>query len=162
MNEKGFTLVEILVAIGIIAILLILATLNFNEYTRKHNTEAQVKEMFTDLLAAKVDAMHRGMQYTVLFNVTANPDTYTITDGNGNSTQKTLKYNITTSAGAGNNLTITFDTRGINTTANAPQAVCIADENSLAYDSIVINQVKVNLAKKNSGALCASANCVIK
>jgi len=162
MKEKGFTLVELMVAIAIIAILLTLATLNFNEYTRKHNTEAQVKAIFTDLLAAKVDAVHRRMRYTVVFNVTANPNTCTITDGNGNATQRTLKHGITTNLGAGNNLTLQFDTRGFNTTANAPQAVCIADENSLAYDSIVINQVKVNLAKKNSGANCASADCVIR
>jgi prepilin-type N-terminal cleavage/methylation domain-containing protein len=163
MKDDGFTLVEIMVAIGIIAILLALATLDFNSYTRKHNTEAQVKMMFTDLLTAKVDSMHRKMQHTVVFRVSVNPNDFTITDGAGNvTTQRSLKYPITTSAGAGTNLTLQFDTRGFNVTAGAPQAICIADENDLAYDSIIVDQVKINLAKKRVGANCDSANCDVK
>jgi prepilin-type N-terminal cleavage/methylation domain-containing protein len=163
MKDDGFTLVEIIVTIGIIGILLGVAVLDFNSYSRKHNTEAQVKMMFTDLLTAKVDAMHRKMQHTAVIRVTVNPDDFTITDGAGNVTmQKTLKYPITTSAGAGTNLSLQFDTRGFNVTAGAPQAICIADENDLAYDSIVIDQVKINLAKKRVGAICASANCDVK
>ena len=62
MKENGFTIVELCVVMVIAAILLALATLNFSAWSRKHNMEAQVKQMYTDMLSAKVDAMHRRMQ----------------------------------------------------------------------------------------------------
>jgi prepilin-type N-terminal cleavage/methylation domain-containing protein len=159
MKENGFTMVELLVVITIITILLALVTLNFSAWTRKHNEEAQVKMMYTDMLSAKVDAMHKRHQFTVNTNVITN--TYTITDVTaGTVVQKTLKFPVTTSAGAG---TLTFDVNGLNITANAPQAICLqTNDVNLAYDAIIIDQVKVNLAKRNPGGNCAIANCTLK
>ena len=159
MKENGFTLVEIIIVIAIIAILLALATINFSALSRKHNMEAQVKQMYTDMLSAKVDAMHKRRQFTVDTNVITNR--YTITDvTTGTVVQKTLKFPVTTSAGAG---TLTFDVNGLNITPNTPQAICLqSNDASLAYDAIIIDQVKINLAKRNPGGNCVIANCTIK
>ena len=163
MKENGFTMVELLVVITIITILLVLATLNFNAWMRKNNEEAQVKMMYTDMLSAKVDAMHKRTQRIMNVNVITNG--YDIEDNTGTVVQplKTLKFPVTTSAGAGNNLALTFDVNGLNITANAPQAICLqTNDVTLAYDAIIIDQVKVNLAKRNPGGNCASAFCTIK
>jgi prepilin-type N-terminal cleavage/methylation domain-containing protein len=160
MKENGFTLVELIVVIAIISILLALATLDFNALSRKHNMEAQVKQMYTDMLSAKVDAMHKRRQFTVNTNVITNR--YTITDvTTGTVVQKTLKFPVTTTDG--NNLTLTFDLKGLKTAPNTTQTICLQDNDSaLAYDSIIIDEVKVNLAKRNTGGACAPANCTIK
>jgi type IV fimbrial biogenesis protein FimT len=163
MKENGFTLIELLVVITIIAILLALATINFSAWSRKHNEEAQVKRMYTDMLSAKVDAMHKRTQRTM--NVYVNTNGYDIKDNAGTvvQPQKTLIFPVTTSAGAGTNLALTFDVNGLNITPNAPQTICLqTNDSTLAYDAIIIDQVKVNLAKRNPGGNCASAFCTIK
>jgi prepilin-type N-terminal cleavage/methylation domain-containing protein len=159
MKENGFTLVELIIVIAIIAILLALATLNFSALSQKHKMEAQVKQMYTDILSAKVDAMHKRRQFTVNTDIITNR--YTITDvTTGTVVQKTLNFPVTTSAGAG---ALTFDVNGLNTTANVPHAICLqSNDASLAYDAIIIDQVKINLAKRNPGGTCVIANCTLK
>lgn len=162
MKENGFTIVELCVVMVIAAILLALATLNFSAWSRKHNMEAQVKQMYTDMLSAKVDAMHRRVQRTMNVYVSANG--YDIRDSAGLvvMSRKTLAFPVTTSAG-GVDLGLTFDVNGLNVTANAPQTICLqTNDSSLAYDAIIIDQVKVNLAKRNSGGNCVSTDCTIK
>jgi prepilin-type N-terminal cleavage/methylation domain-containing protein len=163
MKENGFTMVELIVCMVIISILLIIATLNFSAWSRKHNMEAQVKQMYTDLLSAKVDSMHKRQQLTM--NVFVNTNGYDITNSTGAVVQprKTLIYPVTTSAGVGTNLSLTFDVNGLNLTANAPQTICLqTNDSSLAYDAIIIDQVKVNLAKRNTGGSCVSTACTIR
>jgi hypothetical protein len=48
-------------------------------------------------------------------------------------------------------------------TANSPQAICLqTNDPGLAYDSIIVDQVKVNLAKRKPGGNCVSTDCTIK
>jgi type II secretory pathway pseudopilin PulG len=147
----------------IIGVLLALATINFSAWTKKHNEEAQVKMMYTDMLSAKVDAMHKRTQRTM--NVYVNTNGYDIRDNGGTvvQPQKTLKYPVATSAGAGTNLALIFDVNGMNITANAPQTICLqTNDPTLAYDAIIIDQVKVNLAKRNPGGNCVNTGCTLK
>lgn len=160
MKEKGFTLVELIVVIGIMVFLLSMATINFQAWSRKHSMEAQVKKMFTDVLTAKVDSMHRRRQLTM--NVNGTTSVYDVKEGATVVMPSTsLKYPVTTSAG--NNLSLIFDVNGINMTANSPQTICLqTNDPGLAYDSIIVDQVKVNLAKRKPGGNCVSTDCTIK
>jgi prepilin-type N-terminal cleavage/methylation domain-containing protein len=163
-NNKGFTLIELLVVITIIGILLAIGTHNFSAWSRKSNMEAQVKQIYTDLLATKIDSMHRKTQLDLNVYVVTNG--YDTRDSLGNVVLplKTVHFPVTTSAGPATNLTVTFDVNGMKTSPATTQAICLQEyDPGLAYDSIIIDQVKVNLAKRNSsGGGCAVANCVIK
>jgi prepilin-type N-terminal cleavage/methylation domain-containing protein len=163
MKNKGFTLIELMVVITIVGILLAIGTINFAQWSRKANMEAQVKQMYTDALSAKVDAMHRKVQINM--NIYVNTDSYDTRDSAGTVLLplKTVRFPVTTSAGAGNNLTLSFDLNGLKTAPNTTQTICLQDNDSaLTYDSIIIDAVKVNLAKRNPGGACAPANCTIK
>jgi prepilin-type N-terminal cleavage/methylation domain-containing protein len=161
MKNNGFTLIELMVAVAIIGVLLAIGTLNFSQWSRKASMEAQVKQMYTDVLSAKVDAMHRKVRLNM--NINVNTDSYDIRDGAGTVLLplKKVKFPVTTTDG--NNLTLAFDLNGLKTAPNTTQTICLLDNDSaLAYDSIIIDEVKVNLAKRNPGGACAPANCTVK
>ena len=163
MKNSGFTLIELLVAIVIIGILLAIGTINFSQWSRKANMEAQVKQMYADALSAKIDAMHRKVQLNL--NIYVNTDSYDIRDGAGTVVLplKTVRFPVTTSAGAGNNLSLAFDINGLKTAPTTTQTICLeVNDPALAYDTIIIDAVKVNLAKRNPGGACAPANCTVR
>lgn len=57
MRPKGFTLVELLIVIAIMAIILSVATLNFRNMKSKSDTERQARELQADITAVRLRAM---------------------------------------------------------------------------------------------------------
>lgn len=74
MNNRGFSLTELLVVIVIISVLLSIAVMNFGEWQRKHNTEAQVREIGADLSAVRNMAIATKQEHRVF--LTANGYTF--------------------------------------------------------------------------------------
>src|SRR5690349_15894568 len=68
--EGGYSLVEMLVIIAMISILLAIATVNFNSYFKRYQSEAQTRMMYADLLSARANALYHRRETRVKFYAT--------------------------------------------------------------------------------------------
>lgn len=76
MKDNGFSIIELLVVIGIVSILLAIAAINGRDWMDRYRVEGQIKEMYTDLMNARVSAMQKNR----VFFVTLAPNQYSIYD----------------------------------------------------------------------------------
>src|SRR6266511_686232 len=74
MKDSGFSLLELLTVIVIISVLIAIAALNGREWMERYQVEGQIKEMYADLMNARVSAMQRNR----VFFVTLAANQYTI------------------------------------------------------------------------------------
>jgi len=114
-NNKGFTLVEMMVIIGIVAILALITIPNIASWRPKAALSSASRTLKADLGMAKSRAIRDNSTITVTFD-TAN-GTYRITD-NGGNTIKARRFtglSISGTTFAGN--TVTFDRRGRSSSA---------------------------------------------
>jgi prepilin-type N-terminal cleavage/methylation domain-containing protein len=152
MREDGFTLVELMVAVAIIATLLTIGTLAFNSMTRKSAIEAQTKEIYADLMTARSEALYRKTSRSVIVTATQ----FTINDSAGTAVlQKTYKQTM-----AENNANVvTFGENGV---ADVPNIYCIGPGgNEAAIDSVIVSSTIILTGKRTGGA-CNSANIQAK
>lgn len=74
MNNRGFSLTELVVVIALVGILLAIATINFGTWQRKYNVESQIKEMGVDLSDVRTMAIATKKEHRVF--LTANGYTF--------------------------------------------------------------------------------------
>ena len=98
-SAKGFSLIELLIVIAILATILSMAVPNFNRYRDNANLREAAGEISGDIQLYKQSAIAENREYRVNFNAVAN--TYTIQKQTAfNST--TYNDVITKNVGAGN------------------------------------------------------------
>lgn len=158
-NLSGITLVELMVVTGIIAILLSLATIAFNNYQVKYNIESEIKTLYSDIMGARMHAMNENRPYVVKFMsatsyVTAidnNTDgDYTKGDTVMNKYSKNgLKYSLKWNFSVNTNR-FTLDSRGL---VNINGKVWVDRPSGAEYDCITISNTRIKLGKYD-GTTC--------
>ncbi len=67
MSSRGFSLIELIVVIAIIGILLSIATLDFRSMQQKGQIEKQIREIRSDLVGLRIDAMQKKRRSAAFF-----------------------------------------------------------------------------------------------
>jgi len=169
MKQSGFTMIELIIVVSIIAILILAGAFQFMGWIARYKVEAQTKDMYTDLMTARSRAMQRNMTYLVELAATS----YTIcedTNNNGvcdnpaettaNISRKLSKPNprYQMNWGFGGGLSrITMDRRGVSTPNGSiwllqPDGTVWA-VGDVDYDCVVISETRINMGKWD-GANC--------
>jgi prepilin-type N-terminal cleavage/methylation domain-containing protein len=151
LHNKGFSLIELVIVITIILSLAAVVGIYGKQWMDMYKAESQIRQMHTDLLQARAQAMERNMQSAVRVN----SGSYQIglTDDNGNTTwqpAKTLAYVVSSGTG-----TITMDQRGI----ISPDTLTIqfnTGSGTPEYDCMQLYATRINIGKMNG------ANCVTR
>ncbi len=66
-NQKGFTLVELMIVVVIIGILAALTVPSYNKFTAHQRLGGAARELFSDVRSARVTAIKEGVQYSINF-----------------------------------------------------------------------------------------------
>jgi len=160
MKARGYSLVEMVVVIGIISILLSIATLRFNEYSKRYRMEAQTRLIYSELLKARINALYqrrstRVKLYANRFEVYSSG----LDDTAGVAPVRTqaLSFPIVCTGDevAAEGYPVDFDSKGLVTW----RSICVDQSDGLAaVDSIVTWRTRVRIGKKEKGDACISTN----
>ncbi|GFO63907.1 pilus assembly FimT family protein [Geomonas paludis] len=164
MGSRGYSLIEMMIAIGVAAILTATASFYFHKYQKSYRIEAQTRLLFTELLKARIQAIYqrRGTRvkvYADRFQVYSS-----LQDGATVHPVQThlLRYPVSATANldlaAGGN--IDFDETGVTYSWGS---ICL--ESVPGYggvDSVVIAATRVSIGKKGAGDDCKTENIKLK
>ncbi len=160
---RGLTLIELIVIITIMTILLAIAGVQYHQWQIRYGIESQVRQLYSDLIGARVEAMQQNELYIVRIESSNSYAVYR--DENDNSTydagtdtkiekysRSGLKYPIKWSDG--NVLEFTMNERGL-INQNLSLRVTNKDGSlsNAEYDCLNITRTRINLGKYN-GTKC--------
>lgn len=165
-NEKGITLIELIVVISIIGILVIALGFSFQGWIGGYKVESQIKEMYVDLMNARASAMMRNRMYFVSLNPPARQytiyeDSNPLPDGDGTLqiasdrqiVQKTTSYDIIPALALG---ATTFNVNKDGLISNSG-SIRFSFTSSINpdYDCVVLSATRINIGQM-SGGNCAA------
>ena len=157
MNERGTSLIEIVLVIAVAAILLGIATLNFKEFLDRSRTEAQTRFLYGQLLKARVDAVCQRRTIAVKvypgrFEVYSSQ----IADGVEPLQTHLLNFPITCNDWS----PIEFEQSGL--TFDEISLCLESTAGSGAVDSVVVGSTRISIGKKDKGDDCTTGNITKK
>lgn len=155
-DPSGFSLVELVVVLSIFATLLTIATLNFSTWQVKHNIEAQVKKMATDINEVRVRAMTRKQKHSVtidsssyVFKSYSSDDepaaSGTVIPGGNHVVSYMLKEDASTLF---SNKTIEIDHRGM--LVDPGDTIYVDRGENSSLNCISLHTIRTNVGKSNA------------
>ncbi|MCE5194872.1 MAG: prepilin-type N-terminal cleavage/methylation domain-containing protein [Nitrospiraceae bacterium] len=187
-DNKGITLIEVIVVVAIIAILIIALGFSFQGWIGKYRVESEIKTLYIDMMNARGRAMNRSRMHFINFPTATSyeifEDTNPAPDGNitletandtrvpGFAAAKTVLHPITWAGGV-----INIDRNGVTrpTVGALGGTICIFTDGPDAdtdsdfdpdYDCIVISPTRIRMGKistqNTAGGLCDDNNCILR
>jgi prepilin-type N-terminal cleavage/methylation domain-containing protein len=117
-SRKGFTLIELIIVIGLLVTIAAIGGLNLHTYTLNRNLKSAARDIVADFAACRQKAVSENTTYQIVFNVAGG--SYTIQTLTGvppavtksvTSFGKDIKI-VSAAFGATSSLTVNFDSRG--------------------------------------------------
>lgn len=162
MNQRGFTLLELIVVLAVMGILLSIAAINFSNWMRKAQIEKQTREFISDLNTARSESIFRKKRHSIVLNGAATGYTfrrYSSQDedrstGGTDILTKTASYQFSKEDGSSAaSRTFLFDTRGFAATISDTGTIRVNPVNSgAAFDCVVIATSRTNIGKMVGGS----------
>ena len=78
-SRKGFTLVELIIVIALLAIITAIGGVTFHSYTMNRNLKSAAREIVSDFFVYRARAVSEGKTYRIAFDIDGN--SYTIQPG---------------------------------------------------------------------------------
>jgi prepilin-type N-terminal cleavage/methylation domain-containing protein len=83
--NRGFTLIELMVVIGIIAILITIGGVSFTRELPHYRLKGDAGTIHRSFMTARTQATSSGRQFAIRFNLDADPQEYLLQEGNASS-----------------------------------------------------------------------------
>ena len=164
MKNNGYSIIELIVVIGILSILLAIATFSGHEWLERYRVEGQTKELYADLMNARVSALQRNRvffvtlaanQYTVYEDTSPSPDgNGTLETGAGQDRlvmQKAVRYALSSNIDIATTR-VAFSATGLASPNNT--TIWFTATSNPASDCIVLATTRILMGKMN-GTVCA-------
>lgn len=167
MRNKGFSIIELVVVIGVISVLLSIATLNFNAWQRKSLVERFTKELYSDVQNARMQAAFTKRPQGVVLGAQQVTFMSYSSAGDVAGTQvsrKKLPLSFTINGTWTPANRIDFDTRGMmSNPVPIAKVICFTTTEDAAYDALIITPALTSMGKvTNRGNVCAQTNVTQK
>jgi len=148
LKENGFTMIELMIVVGIIGIASVIAVPAVSEWLARYQLKQAMSEIAGDLNLAKLVAMNRNRQATVTIQPSGTLiEVSGISGGQQIFPTRTLMPRVT--ALPGGTATVNFSSMGLST-ATAPQTIQLQNEKGLIYALSVLPSGKVSWCAKTS------------
>jgi len=170
-RNRGVTLTELLVTIAIIGMLAVALGFSYQGWMGRYKVEKQIKEIYSDLMTARLRAMERNRVHFADFP--SNTSYRLIDDTNENGIfnngvdiplptfPKTVEYTMDVTAWGGGR--ITFGKRGMIT---SPGTLCVSTDTAPDNDCIIVAQTRISIGRLTTSlpdlGACDSVNCVAR
>lgn len=164
MKDDGFSLTELLIVIAIIITLLGLASISGRSWLQRYQVDGQTRQMYVDLMNARVRAMSRNRvefvtlaatQYAIFEDRNPANDNF---EGSGQFDagvdRQVMSVNTAYPITSGTTTLIQFDQRGLVTSGTCTISTAISYGSE--YDCIVIAATRIKMGVMSGG------NCVIR